>query len=253
MATKAIGGVTMTAFQVLLVLIWLASGGVLGVAIWLMADDIVSTGMRFEFGLGWFYYPVHLLIASAVFGVIGGVLGFIGAKKGNQLLLRIFCAVLLVITVLSFTAGGLSYSYRHNVMTVTISDRVGNSLVTALAGDKLDNRPVELQAAVKRAQERFLCCGLTFSGNWIDACSDDTCHSSYVSDRCDPYAPCQGKFDDIVIQYQRYVFAVAFTHGGIQFLGLLLVVYIMRRLGSSKKKEKRGQAAEMEKMQATSS
>ena len=54
-----------------------------------MVDDIVSTGMRAEFGLGWFYTPVHLLIASAVFGMIGGVLAIIGTMKGNRLLLLI--------------------------------------------------------------------------------------------------------------------------------------------------------------------
>ncbi|CAH1257039.1 tetraspanin-8-like [Branchiostoma lanceolatum] len=251
MATSGIGDVTKTAFQVFLFLLWLASLGVLGVSAWLMADDIVSTGMRSEFGLGWFYTPVHLLIASSVFGIIGGILGCIGTWRGNRVLLLIFCAVLFLVTTLSFTAGGLSYHYRFEVMNVQFSDYVEDSLVGALAGDKLDNRPVELQAAVKRAQERFLCCGLTFSDNWRDACSDETCRNTYL-DYCTPYPPCRLKFDDIVVQYLMYVFAVAFTHGGIQFIGLLLVLYMVRRLGGGKKKkEKRRQEAEMEKMQTT--
>ncbi|XP_078586608.1 tetraspanin-11-like [Branchiostoma floridae x Branchiostoma japonicum] len=250
MATEGIGGVTKTAFQVFLFLLWLSSLGVLGVCIWLMVDDIVSTGMRAEFGLGWFYTPVHLLIASAVFGMIGGVLAIIGTMKGNRLLLLIFCSVLFLITILSFTAGGLSYHYRDEVRLIEFSDYVDDSLIGALAGDKLDNRPVELQAAVKRAQERFLCCGLTFADNWIDPCLDETCRNTNLN-YCTPYPPCRLKLYDIVIQYLLYSSAVGFAHGGLQFLGLLLVLYIVRRLGGSKKKEKRKQAAEMEKMQAS--
>uniref|UniRef100_A0A1I7ZJI7 Tetraspanin n=1 Tax=Steinernema glaseri TaxID=37863 RepID=A0A1I7ZJI7_9BILA len=159
MATGCLNALRSLVFTLNL-LLWLAGLGLIGVALWLRFDPVISNLVLLSESQQNLHLSAYLLGGSGSLMAILGFFGCFGAWRRNQLFLSIFFILLLLVFCMEVTCAIVAYSHQD-----LIRHYVENSMYNTMQHRYTDES--EHQYIFDNIQNTFECCGVKSYRDWL--------------------------------------------------------------------------------------
>ncbi|KAF6030489.1 tspan3 [Bugula neritina] len=175
--------------------------------------------------------PSMILIGAGVFLFIVGLLGCVGALKGNKLVLTVFFLLMLVVLVGEVVAVAFGYYYREQVGTKL--NTKFHEMIKDCKNDSSDASCSEIDFI----QEKFECCGADTYEDWFmstenysipqSCCRENNCTTpergtnETIANEVIFTRGCSAKAIDLIEDYFTWIFVATIIVVILQVLGLI--------------------------------